>query len=123
MSKVILKYEFTSSNTNIPFGDIFDWTGDDAAAYNQYKKQVLQPISNLYIGHSVYGNNSVRIAQYSFANTEMAMEYHTRRRQANAALYSVMETIRQRKISNGESAPLTPRYILIDENGNETILT
>jgi hypothetical protein len=123
MSKVILKYEYTSSNPDLPFGDIPEWTGDDAIVSEQFRKQVLQPLAYLYMGYTHYSNNSIRAARYSFANTEMAMEYHTRRRQANAAIYAAVEAIRQRKISNGESAPLSPRFILVDENGNETILT
>jgi len=123
MSKILLKYAISSLDANLPFDDGTAWTGNDAVVYANFRKEVLAPLSSMYYGQSVYANNIYREVQLSFANTAIAMEYHTKRRSANTAAAQAIITLRQQKVNAGESAPFEMVITLTDENGNVTTLT
>jgi hypothetical protein len=123
MSKVTIKYAINSLNPELPFTDGTDWTGNDAIVFSNFRKEVLQPLSSMYYGQSVYANTTYRSITFSFANTAIAMEYYNKRNQANGAASIAVQNLRKQKVDQGLAAPFELVAILTDENNNETILT
>jgi len=123
MSKVTIKYTINSLNSELPLSDGSDWKGDDAIVFFNYRKEVLQPLSSMYYGLSVYSNSTYRSLTFSFANTAVAMEYYNKRNQANGTAYVAIQELRKQKAEQGLSAPFTLVAVLTDENSNESILT
>ena len=123
MSKVTIKYTINSLNSELPLSDGTDWTGNDAIVFSNFRKEVLQPLSSMYYGQSIYANSTYRSLTFSFANTAVAMEYYNKRNQANGTAYVAVQELRKQKAEQGLSAPFTLVAVLTDENSNESILT
>lgn len=125
MSKVYIKYSTISldPSSNLPVSDETDWTGNDAVVYSNFRKEVLIPLSSLYNNINIYANSAQKTVQLTFSNTAVAMEYHTKRKTANAAATQAVRDIMAEKVSQGLATPFKWNITLTDENGNETILT
>ena len=119
MSKVYITYKVSrvDPESNLPFSDGSDWTGDDAVVFSNYRKEVLEPLSSLYYGVNVYSNSAIRNTQFSFANTALALEFRSKRRASNTASNEAMKALRAEKVSQGLIAATRVEISLTDENG------
>ena len=119
MSKVYLTYKISrvDPESNLPFSDGSDWTGDDAVVYSNYRQQVLMPLASLYYGVNSYSNSAIKTTQFSFANTALALEYRTKRRDPDSVYNEAMRALRAEKVSQGLIAATHAEITLTDENG------
>lgn len=119
MSKVYLTYKISrlDPDSNLPFSDGSDWTGDDAVVYSNYRKEVLMPLASLYYGVNSYSNSVIKTTQFSFANTALALEYRTKRRDPDNAHNEAMRALRAEKMGQGLISATHVEITLTDENG------
>ena len=122
MSKVTIKFVMESLNPQIPLPRASEWANQDGLVYANYREEVLKPLASLYYSETIYANTTNKTTTYSFANNEIAMEYFTRRGQANTATSIALKDLMKQRINEGVIAPFNLSIILTDQDGNETIL-